>query len=402
MTATRLRALAVAAAVLMSAVLSVGSVQATSMRSDLVVYVERMRAMFPETEVTGRFYDWRSVSRYRAAAGLHLGYDIALNAGRPVPAGWPGRVTAVVPWTDYEWGISVETANGYRVTYGHLAPAVSEGQIVCAGMTVGTVVHDHVDIKVKDRSGGYLDFGQSYGLLDGSSPWANGEALGLLPPPPYESAQQAPGVSVEELFRRYRAARVAYETRKVERDRVRDLVATLSDYIDEEAKGLPQAEELMLAWYRAADANKVSEGQVEALNFQVTARRSRVNRLIYILERRQQILAEREVSFQAALTSMESCLTDLQKASANADRIARIDRTATAAGKKAAPPLINEDIARRARLARERMDKIKERYAQNGAARTTMEEATKDCRRLQLVEAFWQHGDRDAASDLNW
>jgi len=66
--------------------------------------VALQRTLCPGAVLTGGFYDWRTVSRYRRNAGLHLGYDIAMPAGTPVRAGWPGTVVSVAPWTEGEVG----------------------------------------------------------------------------------------------------------------------------------------------------------------------------------------------------------------------------------------------------------------------------------------------------------
>lgn len=109
--------------------------------------------------VSSTFYDWRTVSQYRRQAGLHLGYDIALPAGTPVAAAWPGVVVAVIPWTDTEWGVAVRSDDGSEVTYGHISPLAHPGQKVSVGQIVGAVVHDHVDVKMRDASGRYVPFG---------------------------------------------------------------------------------------------------------------------------------------------------------------------------------------------------------------------------------------------------
>lgn len=114
----------------------------------------------PGALVTGEFYDWRAVSRYRSRPGLHLGYDLALPAGSPVRAAWRGTVVAVLPWSGAECGVTVESSNGVRTTYGHVHPLVSPGDLVKTGSLVGTIAHDHVDVKMRDATGAYLDFGR--------------------------------------------------------------------------------------------------------------------------------------------------------------------------------------------------------------------------------------------------
>lgn len=108
--------------------------------------------------VSSGFYDYRSPSKYRRAAGLHAGYDIAMLAGTPVRAAWAGKVVAVVPWYGAEYGVTVRDGQGYEATYGHISPGVAVGDRVRVGDVVGTVVVDHVDVKMRDPHGRHLDF----------------------------------------------------------------------------------------------------------------------------------------------------------------------------------------------------------------------------------------------------
>src|SRR5262249_16960524 len=106
-----------------------------------------MRGKYPGAQVISGFNDWRTVSRYRSQAGLQLGYDVALPYGSNVPAVWGGRVVAIVPWYGPQYGISVESPDGVRTTYGHLVPLVTTGQVLQPGQSVGRTVIDHVDVK---------------------------------------------------------------------------------------------------------------------------------------------------------------------------------------------------------------------------------------------------------------
>jgi hypothetical protein len=121
--------------------------------------VALQQTSWPQAVVTSGFYDWRTVSRYRRNAGLHLGYDVAMPAGIPVRAGWPGAVVSVAPWTDTEWGVTVQTGSGLEVTYGHIHPTVAVGDTLAVGGVVGTIAYDHVDVKMRDAAGNYVDFG---------------------------------------------------------------------------------------------------------------------------------------------------------------------------------------------------------------------------------------------------
>lgn len=112
----------------------------------------------PGAYVSSGFHDWRGVSQYRSVPGIHAGYDIAMLAGSPVRAAWPGTAVAVTPWYGSEYGVTVQSA-GFSVTYGHLSPGVAVGDPVEVGTVLGTVVVDHVDVKMRLASGDYVDFG---------------------------------------------------------------------------------------------------------------------------------------------------------------------------------------------------------------------------------------------------
>ncbi len=119
------------------------------------------RSQWAPAWISSTFYDLRTVSRYRSRPGLHLGYDIALPYGTPVRTGWGGQVTAVTPWTNGEYGITILDRDGYATTYGHLTPIVRVGQWVTEEDIIGTVATDHVDIKMRDSLGQYIPFGES-------------------------------------------------------------------------------------------------------------------------------------------------------------------------------------------------------------------------------------------------
>lgn len=126
--------------------------------SDLVRLQQRH---FPGAVVTSGFHDWRTTSKYRSQAGLHLGYDIAMPYGCPFAAGWPGRVVAITPWYGEEYGITVVSPDGTSTTYGHVRPGVEIGTLVQPGTILGTIASDHLDVKMRDPSGNYFDFGGS-------------------------------------------------------------------------------------------------------------------------------------------------------------------------------------------------------------------------------------------------
>jgi len=108
--------------------------------------------------ISSGFHDWRTVSKYRRQPGLHAGYDIAMLANSPVRAAWSGTVIRIAPWYGSEYGVTVRDPSGYEATYGHISPSVRAGQSVRAGDILGRVVVDHVDVKICNQKGAFVDF----------------------------------------------------------------------------------------------------------------------------------------------------------------------------------------------------------------------------------------------------
>ncbi|HPZ08491.1 MAG TPA: M23 family metallopeptidase [Candidatus Eremiobacteraeota bacterium] len=138
----------------------------TSTISPLMDYLNLTRKYFPAAEITGRFREWRNISKYRAQAGLHNGYDIYLEKGTKIPAGWPGIVTAVTPWYGEEYGITVLSHDGKSMTYGHVKPLVVVGQRVSRDYIIALCWSDHVDIKMKDSEGNFIDFSKPLTIIE--------------------------------------------------------------------------------------------------------------------------------------------------------------------------------------------------------------------------------------------
>ncbi|KVP17147.1 hypothetical protein WJ84_02385 [Burkholderia ubonensis] len=83
----------------------------------------------------------------RRAKHTHEGVDLYAPHGTPVFAVEDGEVVAVkpftgphagLPWWLDTWAVFVEGPSGV-VVYGEIAPAVAEGEKVCAGQTLGTI-----------------------------------------------------------------------------------------------------------------------------------------------------------------------------------------------------------------------------------------------------------------------
>ncbi|MEQ8223278.1 MAG: M23 family metallopeptidase [Candidatus Eremiobacterota bacterium] len=132
--------------------------------SPLTDYVNLLRRYFPLAEVTGRFQDWRTTSKYRRHAGLHYGYDIYLEKGTKIPVLWDGTVTDVINWYGEEYGVTVTSSGGLNLTYGHVSPRVEPGQKVSRGDIIALCWSDHVDLKMRDCAGNFVDFAKFIGV----------------------------------------------------------------------------------------------------------------------------------------------------------------------------------------------------------------------------------------------
>lgn len=269
--------------------------------------LQAQRAHYAEAFVSGTFYDWRTVSRYRSQPGLHLGYDIAMPAGTPVAAAWPGTVVGVIPWSDGEWGVCVESPNGVRTTYGHIVPSVDVGSPVKPGATLGRVSRDHLDVKMRDVSGEYLDFGE------------NGEVAALPAPDSAESvlvewltavqrARQA-AVRWDDLARRRRSL-------KAERDSLAPRIAEL---------------EKMTAWMATEAGQRLTEPQVRTdAVASLSGFRERVKRIETALGRNAKDLEtcerDRRIAKKAVVAAQEGAGA---KGLAWKDVVALVNRTVT-------------------------------------------------------------------------
>lgn len=223
-----------------------GSVESAKDLADLVRIEQRH---FPGAVVTAGFFDWRTTSVYRSHAGLHLGYDIAMPYGCPFAAGWAGTVTAVVPWYGEQHGITVVSPDGTSVTYGHVSPRVQVGQRVLPGDVLGTIALDHVDVKMRDASGNYFDFGGN-GRVVPTPDWAGGFSM---PEPSREAlmagwllAQNGWEMAQEELTReKLESARRTLELQALKK-KVPALEASqkmMADYVEQGLVSRVTAEE---------------------------------------------------------------------------------------------------------------------------------------------------------------
>ena len=108
--------------------------------------------------VSSGFHDWRTASRYRRVVGLHAGYDIAMLPGAAVRTPWAGEVVAITPWYGRELGVTIRLQNGWEATFGHIETSLFVGQVLRRGDVVGSVVVDHVDVKMRSADGRFIDF----------------------------------------------------------------------------------------------------------------------------------------------------------------------------------------------------------------------------------------------------
>ncbi len=238
------------------------------------------RLHWPQAWVSSTFYDWRTVSRYRRNAGLHLGYDLALPFGTPVSAGWPGMVTAIVPWTDSEYGVTVTNPSGLSVTYGHITPTVRLGDTIGVGSVVGRIASDHVDVKMRDASGRYIPFGEESNPALAMAPKVDDRALLTAWLVAKNSVEQAQ----EDLFLRRNASRKRELEQRSAQRKIELLEQTL-----EELKG-PQSEGL------------VARKTVEKFKAELNATRRQLR----------QLEAQERLSSSALESSLESCQASLQ------------------------------------------------------------------------------------------
>lgn len=264
--------------------------QPTTAVRDIADYVQLQQRLFPGAVITAGFYDWRTTSKYRSHAGLHLGYDVAMPYGCPFSAGWPGTVTAITLWWGEEHGITVVAPDGSSVTYGHVAPRCHIGQQVQPGEIIGTIAYNHVDVKMRDANGNYVDIGGNGRVLPAPQ-WAGGF---YLPEPSRESvmaswllAQNTLELAEEEL----RAEKLESEKRKIQLQTLRQKVPALKESQSMMAEYVEQGlvsrltseenhQELVQAQKDLAEAERLSKAspdRVQRLKREVSEARNRLN-----------------------------------------------------------------------------------------------------------------------------
>lgn len=255
---------------------------------DLADYVQMQQRFFPGAVVTAGFYDWRSTSRYRSHAGLHLGYDVAMPYGCPFSAGWSGTVTAIVLWSGEEYGITVQHADGSSVTYGHVSPKCVVGQHVQAGEPIGTIAYNHVDVKMRDGNGNYVDFGGNGRVLPAPQ-WAVEQPVASreMVMANWLLAQNTLEMAQEE----YRSEKLESEKRRIQLETLRQKVPALkesqkmmAEYVEQglvsrvtSEENHEELENAQKELARMEKARSSSPGRVKQLQRDVESAQNRLN-----------------------------------------------------------------------------------------------------------------------------
>ncbi len=241
--------------------------------------VSTQQRSWPRAWVTSTFYDWRTTSKYRSQAGLHLGYDIAMPHGTAVLAAWPGRVVAVANWYGDEFGVTVEGHDGTTATYGHVSPVVGVGQRIGTGDIVGTIASDHVDVKLRDPSGRYLAFGESVG-----NPYSLPSRDAILVA--WLVARNGTELAQEELTRRRILGKRDHLERQQLKDRIPKLEASHQSMREYQKTGLVSLarvekshQELKAAQQRLQELEQYQNLPVEALEKRLQAARQRLQQM---------------------------------------------------------------------------------------------------------------------------
>ncbi|MDQ7824616.1 MAG: peptidoglycan DD-metalloendopeptidase family protein [Candidatus Eremiobacteraeota bacterium] len=312
--------------------------------TDLEDYLRLMQKVDPYAVISGWFWDWRSISLYRQNPGYHLGYDIALPAGTPVPAGWGGKVTGIASWTSSEWGISVVTSQGYTVTYGHLSPRVSAGDLVGPGTIVGTVVIDHVDIKIKDLAGNFIDFGKTSGLLPVD------DAVAYMALKNYYSLPHASTV-------------ISLKAKKEEIARLRQTISILEDYLEIELEAYEEGKRHLEEMKRLLEEELISRNSLTEETDKVRESSLKTSSL-----RNRLALQKKRI----ALLQRETGITSPQKSKAEGHEKLQ------PSGKCSALTLT------RIEEARKKSELFEKLYSEGAVSRKELEDAKKEYKRVQL------------------
>lgn len=358
---------------------------ASSGARDLADYVQLQQRFFPGAVVTAGFYDWRTTSRYRGHAGLHLGYDVAMPYGCPFSAGWAGTVTAIVLWSGEEYGITVQHPDGSSVTYGHVSPKVSIGQHVLPGEPIGTIAYNHVDVKMRDANGNYVDFGGNGRVLPAPQ-WAVEQPVASreMVMANWLLAQNTLEMAEEE----YRNEKLEGEKRRIQLQALRQKVPALKESQSMMAEYVEQGlvsrltseenhEELENAQKELARMEKArtsSPGRVKQLQKDVEAARNR-------LSQAKKMAADRGLSWKQVEAFVQATIANDKALSKNVQAYKKNATTKNAA--KLAN--LESDLSK----ATDTLKTYEELFEMGGISRNELEEARTKKQILQAqVKAF--------------
>ena len=163
-----------------------------------------------------------------------------MYAGTPVRAAWSGRVVAITPWYGPEYGVSVLDSQGYEATYGHISPTVSVGQEIAIGDILGYVVVDHVDVKMRDSAGRFVDF-QFLSLPSGP---VSMPQQGLVGSSPLEAKKESAKVEFEELLPKLEKKQRLFRLGLIPSKEVEEIKERLSVLAPLVGKELPKFEQV--------------------------------------------------------------------------------------------------------------------------------------------------------------
>jgi len=317
----------------------------SSSASDLAEYMQLIRKVDRYAVISGNFWDWRDISMYRSIAGYHFGYDIAMPRGTPVPAGWEGRVIGICSWADGEWGISVLTRGGYTITYGHLVPRVASGKTVSAGEIVGTVAVNHVDVKVRDQNGNFVDFGKTCGLLPVSADAVIGDIHRYL-----ALSSSSPGISRQAVLQ--------------EMKHLKGAISVLEEYLQIEQEAFREGESKVQSMEKLLEEELIARNSLEQEKEELRKKKNHVE------------------SLKVRLADQKTRLSLLRKqVHFPVDSKPPIAKKTL---KKAAPSGFSELSASRVGEAKKKWDLFEKLFSEGAISRKELDDARKEYKKLQL------------------
>lgn len=116
------------------------------------------RQSYPDATITDTF----NSPRYRTTGpGIHAGDDIGMPRGERALAAFPGKVENIVDIPSGDgggMGVWIRMANGWLAKYTHLTGLVVKiGDEIRESQDLGNIYRDHLDFKLQDASGRYIN-----------------------------------------------------------------------------------------------------------------------------------------------------------------------------------------------------------------------------------------------------